>query len=267
MNLLGMINEMRDLGYTPDEAEARVCQDIVLKAIASSSLSGNVTIKGGVVMRSMTNDIRRATIDLDIDFIRYSMTNESLMRFIDKINCLDGISIKTRGKIEDLNHQDYKGKRVYISISDKWGNSINSKIDFGVHDHLEIEQEEYCFDIAFDNMGASLLVNSREQMFAEKLRSLLKLGSFSTRYKDIFDMYYQCGKINLDKLSQSFRVYIIDDPNMRENTKAEIVNRVREVFASDSFRRKVDESDKRWMDDDIDKIFKTILNCLDSVEI
>ena len=104
-------------------------------------------------------------------------------------------------------------------------------------------------------------------MFAEKLRSLLKFGSFSTRYKDIFDMYYQCGKINLDKLSQSFRVYIIDDPNMRENTKAEIVNRVREVFASDSFRRKVDESDKRWMDDDIDKIFKTILDCLDSVEI
>ena len=112
MNLLGMINEMRALGYTPDEAEARVCQDIVLKAIASSSLSGNVTIKGGVVMRSMTNDIRRATIDLDIDFIRYSMTNESLMRFIDKINCLDGISIKTRGKIEDLNHQDYKGNRT-----------------------------------------------------------------------------------------------------------------------------------------------------------
>jgi len=65
-----------------------------------------------------------------------------------------------------------------------------------VHKHLDIEQEEYCFDIAFDNDGASLLINSREQMFSEKLRSLLKFGTFSTRYKDIYDMFYQCGKLN-----------------------------------------------------------------------
>ncbi len=55
---------------------------------------------------------------------------------------------------------------------------------------MEIEQEEYCFDIGFDDEGASLLINTREQMFAEKLRSLLKFGTFSTRYKDVYDMYY-----------------------------------------------------------------------------
>ena len=38
--------------------------------------------------------------------------------------------------------------------------------------------------------GASLLINSDEQMLAEKLRSLLKFGSFSTRYKDVYDIYY-----------------------------------------------------------------------------
>ena len=65
---------------------------------------------------------------------------------------------------------------------------------------MEIEQEEYCFDIAFDNEGASLLINTREQMFAEKLRSLLKFGTFSTRYKDIYDMYYQCGKMDEQRL-------------------------------------------------------------------
>lgn len=32
----------------------RVCQDIVLKAIARSNLGRNVTIKDGVVMRSIT---------------------------------------------------------------------------------------------------------------------------------------------------------------------------------------------------------------------
>lgn len=60
---------MRELGYETDDAEARVCQDIVLKAISKSVLSRNVTIKGGVVMRSITNNIRRATQDMDIDLL------------------------------------------------------------------------------------------------------------------------------------------------------------------------------------------------------
>ena len=61
MNLLDMVKNIQEIGYEADDARARVCQDIVLKAISKSSLSQNVTIKGGVVMRSMTNNIRRAT--------------------------------------------------------------------------------------------------------------------------------------------------------------------------------------------------------------
>ena len=191
---------MRELGYETDDAEARVCQDIVLKAISKSVLSRNVTIKGGVVMRSITNNIRRATQDMDIDFVRYSLSDESVEKFIAKLNCIEGITITKVGKIEELSQQDYKGKRVNVHIKDIHGNLIESKIDLGVHKHMEIEQEEYCFDIAFDNEGASLLINTREQMFAEKLRSLLKFGTFSTRYKDIYDMYYQCGKMDEQRL-------------------------------------------------------------------
>ena len=50
----------------------------------------------------------------------------------------------------------------------------------------QIEKEEYCFDIAYDDEGASLLINSNEQMLSEKLRSLLNFGTFSTRFKDIY---------------------------------------------------------------------------------
>ena len=49
--MLGIQNEMR----------MHVCQDIVLKAIARSDLGRNVTIKGGVVMRGITGNVRRAT--------------------------------------------------------------------------------------------------------------------------------------------------------------------------------------------------------------
>ena len=40
-------------------------------ALSKGTLNRNVTIKGGVVMRSKTGNVRRATQDLDIDFIRY----------------------------------------------------------------------------------------------------------------------------------------------------------------------------------------------------
>lgn len=262
MNLSVMIKEMQKLGYESADAGARVCQDIVLKAISQSSLSRNVTIKGGVLMRNMTNNIRRATQDMDIDFIRYSLSDESIDYFIKKLNCLEGIEIKRIGKIEELSQQDYNGKRVYIHIADKMGNFLDSKIDLGVHKHLEIEQEEYCFDIAFDDEGASLLANTREQMFAEKLRSLLKFGPFSTRYKDIYDMYYQCGRMDTTKLFQCLRTFIFDDSGMRENDMNAIVKRIEFVFADETYRKRVDISDKRWMDDDISDVFNGILDYL-----
>lgn len=54
----------------------------------------------------------------------------------------------------------------------------------------QMEQEEYCFDITYDDEGASLLINSNEQMLSEKLRSLLKFGTFSTRFKDIYELCF-----------------------------------------------------------------------------
>lgn len=255
MNLRKLIADMRQLGYGIADARARVCQDIVLKGIAESSLARNVTIKGGVVMRSMSGDVRRATQDIDIDFIRYSLSEESIDRFLRGINCIEGIGIERDGEIEELNQQEYNGKRVFIKITDSLEYVIESKIDFGVHKHFEIEQEEYCFDIAFDEKGASLLINSKEQMFVEKLRSLLKFGSFSTRYKDVYDMYYHRDRMKIDALSKCLYTYIFNDSGMRENNMKDIVRRIDSVFSDSFYKQRVDSSDKRWLDDDIEDIF------------
>lgn len=44
---------------------------------------------------------------------------------------------------------------------------IESKIDIGVHKDLDIEQKEYCFDICFQDDGASLLMNLKEQIITK----------------------------------------------------------------------------------------------------
>ena len=57
------IDALRKLGYGADTAQAKVVHDVVLLAMHRSGFKANSTIKGGVVMSSLTGDVRRATMD------------------------------------------------------------------------------------------------------------------------------------------------------------------------------------------------------------
>ena len=149
-------------------------------------------------MMAISKDIRRATQDLDIDFIRYSLDDSAIEAFIEKLNDKD-IKIKITSPIKRLHHQDYDGKRVFIDISDNFGNVFSTKLDVGVHKDIDIDQDELCFDLSIDSNSVTLLANSKEQICVEKIKSLLKFGITSTRYKDIFDIYYLINKSDFDK--------------------------------------------------------------------
>ena len=249
VNLELLISAVMNEGYNRLNAEAKVCQDIVLKAISASAFADHITVKGGVVMRSITGDSRRATQDMDLDFIRYSLNDESIRRFIDRLNCIEGLRIGIQGQIEELSQQEYHGKRVYILIEDDSGHSLHSKIDLGVHKQVQIQQDEYCFDVCMDDEGASLLINSREQIFTEKLRSLLRFGPLSTRYKDIFDMCYLAERVEQTRLIQCIDTYILSDPGMKENDIAAIRARIHRTLIDRMYRQRLERSrSANWMD-------------------
>ena len=248
MDLRELIEAVRKEGYSEANAEARVCQDIVLKAIDKSTFSDHITVKGGVVMRSITGDARRATQDMDLDFIRYSLSEDAIRAFISRLNCLDGITLQVSGAIEALSQQEYHGKRVFIAITDDAGYTLRSKIDFGVHKQTQIQQDAYCFDVCMDDEGASLLINSKEQIFAEKLRSLLRFGPLSTRFKDVFDLCYLTDHVDLDRLRQCLDTYILFDPGMREDSTETIRARIRRTFTERTYRQRLERSrSANWM--------------------
>ena len=266
IKLRELIEQAREQGYNPANARAKVCQDIVLKAIAESSMSRNVTIKGGVVMRSISNDIRRATQDLDMDFIRYSLADDSIDAFIRKLNCLPELRIERVGRIRELKQQDYHGKRVFIRISDEEGTSIDSKLDLGVHKHLNIEQIEYCFNVGFDEEGANLLANGNGQMFTEKLRSILKFGEYSTRYRDIFDLYYLKEDMDEEDLKECLNTLIINDPGMRETSLQMIVERFEKSAESEAYMRGLERTDKNWLEIDPEIAVRSIVDYLNDLQ-
>lgn len=262
MNLLDEVAKIKKDGYSEANAEAKLCQDIIIKAISQSSLNRNVTIKGGVVMRSLSKNARRATQDFDLDFIRFSISEESISMFIEKLNCIDGIYLRMSAPIEELRHQDYKGKRIHIEISDDAGNVLSLKMDIGVHKDLDIEQEEYCFDVCFQEDSVSVLINSREQMIAEKLKSLMRFGTRSTRYKDVFDICYLSDVVDIEKLRFCIQKYIYADATIDVNDATEIRKRAKSIFNNSTYKKRVERSQKNWLDLPVDEVLKKDLEFL-----
>lgn len=262
MNIANMIDEYISMGYEQVDAEAKVCQDIILVKIANSKFSKNVTIKGGVVMHNISNDVRRATKDIDIDFIKYSLDDKSIENFVNIISGLDdGVKINIIGKIKTLHQQDYEGKRVNIAIIDADNYIIKTKLDIGVHKLFDIEQEEYCFTFDMINEAVVLFINSKEQVFAEKLKSLLKFGVLSTRYKDILDFYYLINMTSLDKdkLLKCIENLIFNDYNLEINSIYLIIERLNDIFSNKEYLNNLKEPKNNWLDKPIDIVISSII--------
>ena len=200
-------------------------------------------------MRSISGNARRATQDLDLDFIRYSISDDSIRRFVEKLDCIDGLSIKLNGKIIELNHQDYNGKRIFISVTDTEGTTISLKMDLGVHNDLSIEQDGYAFDVGFQEDTVSLLINSPAQMITEKLKSMVRFGVRNTRYKDVYDICYLSERVNMEQLKDCIQKYIFDDPTLRNVSEMKaVINRIELMFTNTDYLRELHKSDKNWLD-------------------
>ncbi len=268
MNISETLNLYKEKGYNGDTAIYKMCQDIVLSRIASSSFKNNVTIKGGIVMMELSKDNRRATVDIDVDFIKYSLEDKLIEKFIGKLSTNE-LVFKISAPIKKLHHQDYDGKRVYIEITDKYQNSISTKIDIGVHKNFDIKQDELCFDLNLLNEGISLLVNSKEQIFVEKLKSLLKFGITSTRYKDIFDLYFLINKKNFDKNRCLLYIekLILMDNKLNEKTVFEVNSSVSSILQNKVFKSKLRNSKHNWLNVSIDDAVASILKYIESLEL
>ena len=131
MNLSDIVKTYLDDGYANASAISKMCQDVILLKIKNSTLTKNIAIKGGVVLMALSKDKRRATQDLDVDFIKYSLNDESISAFINKLSD-SNVKVKITLPMKKLNHQDYEGKRVFIELSDKFGNKYSAKLDIGV---------------------------------------------------------------------------------------------------------------------------------------
>lgn len=262
MNLNDLVNNYLAQGYEIADAQSKVCQDLILYRIGKSKYAHNITVKGGVVMHNISKSARRATRDLDLDFIKYSLDDNSIINFVNELNKNNNeLMIRINGNIEKLHHQLYEGKRVNISIIDNYNNSLETKLDIGVHKYFELEQDEYIFDLDILDDSVSLLINSKEQIVCEKLKSLLKFGIRSTRYKDIFDFYYLInnGNLNKDRLLKYIDLLINEDENFNQNTIDEIIIRLESILNNRRFIVKLDNARSNWVNMPVHDVIANVI--------
>lgn len=265
MDIAAMVNSLVEGGYGIAPARAKVAHDIFLAAIKAAGFKDNVTIKGGVVMSGLSKNVRRATMDMDVDFVRYSIGDTAIQRFVKKLNALEGVNISIQGPITELKHQEYRGKRVYLLITDRSGTQVVTKVDIGVHTRAEVKQKDFTFAVVTAARGVKLLANSNEQIFAEKLKSLLRLGAFSGRYKDVFDMYFLRDKVARRTLKAYMKMYIYDDPKMHERNAADVVGRVQSILQSSGYTKGLNNKKFAWLDVDPKDVIQGLIGFLNGL--
>ena len=76
------------------------------------------------------------------------------------------------------------------------------------------------------------------------MKSLLKFGIRSTRYKDIFDFYYLINNniLNKERLLKYIDLLIINDKNINQSTINEIILRLETILNNRSFVVRLDNA-------------------------
>ena len=77
---------------------------------------------------------------------------------------------------------------------------------------------------------------------------MLRFGPLSTRYKDVFDIYYLIGFVDKERLLDYMRLDIIKDKDMRESSIDDVRKRIRQTFSNRLYRANIKRAGRaNWL--------------------
>ena len=134
---------------------------------------------------------------------------------------------------------------------------------------MDIKQDELCFDLGLNTLNVTLLANSKEQICVEKIKSLLKFGITSTRYKDVFDIYYLINVNNFDKIRfiNYLDKFVFKDSLIDENNLSEIKNSLNNILSNNKFKSMLNMAKNNWTELPVENVITIIIEFLTSLEL
>ena len=178
------------------------CQEEFLRRLEKSKFAGNLVLKGGLFIYSVTNFDSRVTVDMDFLLRKVPNTPEQLKSVLEEIIATptgnDFITFEIKSIEPIVVAKKYAGIGASVVARIK-----NTKtpfgIDFGVGDVIVPKQERRQIPPQLDDFSAPTVnTYSLETTIAEKIDAILSLMEFSSRMKDYYDIYYLANKFDFD---------------------------------------------------------------------
>ncbi len=149
-------------------------------------------IKGGMLIAAMVGLDTRSTMDLDTTLRAYPLDEEHIIKALNEIceiNLDDGVSFKFTGITAIRENDEYGGYRV--AIESAFDTIITHLfIDISTGDAITPSEINYCFKAMFDEEKCiELYAYNIETILAEKVETVLRRSVFSTRIRDLYDIY------------------------------------------------------------------------------
>ena len=268
MNVRDLVLKYSKQNYNKIDSYNLAAEEIILSKICKSPLCDHVTLKGGIVMFILTEKQRSVTKDIDFDFVSFPLTENAIKSFVDSLNNNgDDFKVSIEGLFVELKHEDYQGIRVPLLISDTNGDKLLIKIDIGVHTNKEIPQQKIEILKPYSRRPLFLNANPPEQIVAEKLVALARIGKRTTRYKDIYDIYFLLANRMINNLLFKEIIEIVLK-NSRKNHRlniSEFKNIIHSVLENKRFEQNFRKAKNQWIKEDYQTMKEYILNFIDIV--
>lgn len=161
-----------------------------LERMSLSKYSGNLILKGGLLIASMVGLDNRATMDIDTTIRNYNLSAEEAEKMIEDIIAVsldDGTWFNVKSVESIMDEAEYPG------ISFKLEAALDTmktplKIDISTDDVITPKEMNYEYKLMFEERSISLLAYNLETVLAEKMETIISRGTLNTRMRDYYDL-------------------------------------------------------------------------------
>lgn len=178
-------------------------QERFLARLEKSAYRDHFILKGALLL--LAYKIPAVRPSKDIDFLGQQTPNEvdqieSAIREIAEIDLEDGVSFNPDDMdIEQITENaKYGGLRVRISAT-VGGDRHRLQLDIGFGDTIVDGPVDMDYPSMLEFPSPNIKVYSLESAIAEKLEAIVSLGTFGSRMKDYFDVWFLVNNHEIDK--------------------------------------------------------------------
>ena len=161
-----------------------------LERMSLSKYSGNLILKGGLLIASMVGLDNRATMDIDTTIRNYNLSAEDAGKMMEDIIAIsfdDGIRFTVKGVENIMDEAEYPGIRFKLeSTLDTMKTPL--KIDISTDDVIMPKEVHYEYKLMFEERSIPLLAYNLETVLAEKMETIISKGTLNTRMRDYYDL-------------------------------------------------------------------------------